>query len=152
MGTERTSRTTFGVSQTGIEQLGGMLVELSEGSIPDSWVDGVDLGDAVRLPVENIKTFYQEAATVQPGSLSSERLSEIKAAGVDNIKFAWMGSATVGEEHYYRIQGPTFLIEYDNVQNDANHAHSVWRDFDGDFGRDLLATHYQQYPHRLADD
>ncbi len=97
-------------------------------------------------------SLVEEYATVQPGSLSSERLSEIKAAGVDNIKFAWMGSATVGEGHYYRIQGPTFLIEYDNVQNDANHAHSVWRDFDGDFGRDLLATHYQQYPHRLADD
>ena len=97
-------------------------------------------------------SLVEEYATVQPGSLSSARLSEIKAAGVDNIKFAWMGSATVGEGHYYRIQGPTFLIEYDNVQNDANHAHSVWRDFDGDFGRDLLATHYQQYPHRLADD
>jgi len=68
MGTERTSRTTFGVSQLGIEQLGGMLVELSDSSIPDSWVDGVDLGGAVRLPVEDIKAFYQEAATAQPGS------------------------------------------------------------------------------------
>lgn len=97
-------------------------------------------------------SLVEEYATVQPDSLSGERLSEIKAAGLDNIKFAWMGSATVGEGHYYRIQGPTFLIEYDNVQNDANHAHSVWRDFDGDFGRDLLAAHYEQYPHRLADD
>ena len=46
-----------------------------------------------------------------------------------------------------RIQGPTFLIEYDNTQNSANHAHSVWRDFEGDFGRDLLAAHYRAYPH-----
>ena len=97
-------------------------------------------------------SLVEEYAAVQPDSLSSERLSEIRAAGVNNIKFAWMGSATVGEGHYYRIQGPTFLIEYDNVQNNANHAHSVWRDFDGDFGRDLLASHYEQYPHRLADD
>jgi hypothetical protein len=45
---------------------------------------------------------------------------------------------------YYRIQGPTFIIEYDNVQNDANHIHTVWRDFDGDFGRDLLRAHYRK--------
>ena len=46
-----------------------------------------------------------------------------------------------GEKHYYRIQGPTFLVEYDNTQNDGNHIHSVWRDFQGDFGRDLLREH-----------
>ena len=113
---------------------------------------GVSYSDLTTEQQGVLWSLIEEYATVQPGSLSSERLSEIKSAGVDNIKFAWMGSATVGEGHYYRIQGPTFLIEYDNVQNDANHAHSVWRDFDGDFGRDLLAAHYQQYPHRLADD
>ena len=58
-----------------------------------------------------------------------------------------MGSLDEGEPHYYRVQGPTFLIEYDNVQNGANHVHSVWRDFDGDFGRDVLMAHYRQYPH-----
>ena len=56
-----------------------------------------------------------------------------------DIHFAWAGSAAPGEPHYYRIHGPTFLIEYDNTQNGANHIHSVWRDLTGDFGRDLLA-------------
>ncbi|CAN5732137.1 hypothetical protein BH23GEM9_BH23GEM9_20480 [soil metagenome] len=46
-----------------------------------------------------------------------------------------------------RIQGPSFLVEYDNSQNRANHSHTVWRDFDGDFGRDLLREHYRNAPH-----
>ena len=49
--------------------------------------------------------------------------------------------------HYYRVQGPTFLMEYDNTQNDANHIHAVWRDFDHDFGDDLLRQHYEQVAH-----
>ena len=66
---------------------------------------------------------------------------EIKIAGIDNITFAWAGRSSAGRRHYYRVQGPTFLIEFDNTQNDGNHVHSVWRDFKGDFGRDLLREH-----------
>jgi len=46
--------------------------------------------------------------------------------------------------HYYRIVSPAYAFEYDNTQNDASHIHAVWRDFAGDFGRDLLRSHYQQ--------
>ena len=74
--------------------------------------------------------------------LARVEIEEITAAGLDEITFAWAGSAEPGAAHYYRIQGPTFLVEYDNTQNNANHIHSVWRDFDGDFGADLLAEHY----------
>ncbi len=74
--------------------------------------------------------------------LAKEEFGKIEAAGLDNIHFAWAGSAKSGDAHYYRIHGPTFLIEYDNTQNGANHIHSVWRDLSGDFGRDLLAEHY----------
>ena len=52
-----------------------------------------------------------------------------------------------GEKHYYRVQGPTFLIEFDNTQNNGNHIHSVWRDFDSDFGRDLLREHLANVKH-----
>jgi len=55
---------------------------------------------------------------------------------------AWAGTAEKGGPHYYRVQAPTFLIEYDNTQNGANHIHTVWRDFEGDFGLDLLREHY----------
>jgi hypothetical protein len=59
-----------------------------------------------------------------------------------DLHFAWAGDPEVGQPHYYRISGPRFLVEYDNTQNDANHAHSVWRDPGGDFGDDLLRGHH----------
>ena len=74
--------------------------------------------------------------------LGKDEFAKIEAAGLPSVHFAWAGSAEPGDPHYYRIHGPTFLIEYDNTQNDANHIHSVWRDLSGDFGRDLLAEHY----------
>lgn len=61
--------------------------------------------------------------------------------------FAWSGGMEPGEGHYYRIQTPDFLFEYDNVQGNANHIHTVWRQFDGDFGADLLRQHYATSPH-----
>ena len=75
------------------------------------------------------------------------RLEKIRKAGLDNVKFAWMGGLEDGQGHYYRVQGSTFLIEFDNTQNDANHIHCVWRDFNGDWGADLLAEHYRDSPH-----
>jgi hypothetical protein len=74
--------------------------------------------------------------------LAEEKMAEITQAGVDKITFAWAGAVKRGEATYYRIQGPTFLIEFDNAQNNANHIHSTFRDFKGDFGHDLLAEHY----------
>ena len=65
------------------------------------------------------------------------------AGGLESLYFAWAGDLEVGDRHYYRIHGPTILIEYDNTQNDANHVHVVWRDLTDDFGEDLLAKHYQ---------
>ena len=70
-----------------------------------------------------------------------------RKAGLDKISFAWAGESERGKKHYYRVQGPTFLIEFDNTQNDGNHVHSVWRDFNGDFGRDLLGEHVKGVAH-----
>ena len=75
--------------------------------------------------------------------VASERMAKIKAAGLENIAFAWAGPVERGRQHYYRVQGPTFLIEFDNTQNNGNHVHSVWRDFRDDFGRDVLREHIQ---------
>lgn len=63
------------------------------------------------------------------------------------MHFAWAGGFEPGQGHYYRIQTPHFLFEYDNTQNGANHIHAVWRQFDGDFGEDLLRHHYETSPH-----
>ena len=78
------------------------------------------------------------------GDLADE---EFDALEPDRLHFSWEGSDKRGEGHYYRIQGPDLLIEYDNTDNDANHAHSVWRRRSGDFGEDLLAAHRASVRH-----
>jgi hypothetical protein len=79
--------------------------------------------------------------------IAADHLTRIEQAGWDRVAFAWAGPRERGQKHYYRVQGPTFLIEYDNSQNDANHIHSVWRDFNRDFGADLLREHVNGTPH-----
>jgi hypothetical protein len=79
--------------------------------------------------------------------LAHNKLEKIKNAGIEKIYFAWAGSAELGKEHYYRVQGPTLLIEYDNTQNNGNHIHAVVRDPEEDFGVDLLRKHYEESAH-----
>ena len=99
-----------------------------------------------------LMTLIEEHASVQASGLAEQRLAKVRADGMANIKFAWMGSLTraPGNGHYYRVQGKSFLIEYDNVQNRANHHHIVWRDFAGDFGVDLLGEHHAHDPHHTG--
>jgi hypothetical protein len=85
-------------------------------------------------------------AGAQTAAIARDRLARVKDSLAD-VKFAWMGGTEKGEGHYYRVQGPSFLIEFDNTQNNANHIHEVWRDFKGDWGRDLLAEHYKSAAH-----
>jgi hypothetical protein len=70
-----------------------------------------------------------------PGELAAAEAARLAAAGLEAVHFAWAGEREPGRPHYYRVQGPRLLIEYDNVQNGANHVHSVWRDPLGDFGQ-----------------
>ena len=95
-------------------------------------------------------TLIREYTDNQSKVLADKRVAALRKAGLEKVKFAWLGSVERGQGHYYRVQGPTFLIEYDNTQSNANHIHSVWRDFKGDFGMDLLAMHYRATPHRIA--
>ena len=80
-----------------------------------------------------------------PTNLATDRLEKIKRAGIDKIYYGWAGSIKRGEKHYYRVQGPSFLIEFCNRQSDGNHIHAVWRDFNGDFGRDILQEHLDHH-------
>jgi hypothetical protein len=73
----------------------------------------------------------------------------IDRAGFEKVRFAWAGGIEPGAPHYYRIHGPTVLIEYDNTQNDANHIHTVYRDLERDLGGDALRAHYRRDPHSL---
>ncbi|MBI1788400.1 MAG: DUF3500 domain-containing protein [Acidobacteria bacterium] len=107
-------------------------------------------GQASGLPASrmNAKQFgmltalLQEYAHNMPEQLAQARMEQVKKAG-KNIHFAWAGVLDKGGPHYYRVQAPSFLIEYDNTQNNSNHIHSVWRDYNGDFGLDLLKEHLQ---------
>ena len=82
-----------------------------------------------------------------PPDAAAAAWHRIEEAGIDKLHFAWAGSTRRGEGHYYRIHGPTLLLEYDNTQNNANHIHTVWRGFDNDFGEDLLRKHYEESDH-----
>lgn len=76
--------------------------------------------------------------------LADLELHRIHQAGPEKIFFAWAGSIEPRRPHYYRIQGPTFALEYDNTQNNANHIHTVWHDAENDFGEDALRDHYRK--------
>jgi len=77
-----------------------------------------------------------------PDQIAQMRQEQIKKAG-NNLYFAWAGGEQYRDPHYYRVQAPAFLVEFDDTQDNANHIHSVWRDYEGDFGLDLLKEHYQ---------
>ena len=70
-----------------------------------------------------------------PEPVGAFHLERLQAAGVENISFAWAGPFEAQRPHYYRLQGPTFLLEHDNSRNRGTHIHSVWRDFAEDFGQ-----------------
>ena len=76
--------------------------------------------------------------------IAAEEFAKLEKAGWDTLAFAWAGGIERGQPHYYRVQGATFVLEYDNTQNDANHVHSVWRDFAHDFDRDILRAHLKE--------
>jgi hypothetical protein len=89
-----------------------------------------------------LMALMEEYAHNVSDELADGRTEQINKAG-RNIYFAWSGGIRGSDPHYYRVQTPSFLIELDDTQDDANHIHSVWRDFSGDFGQDLLQHHYQ---------
>jgi Protein of unknown function (DUF3500) len=81
-----------------------------------------------------VRALIEAYAADMPDDVGHEWIAEIRKAGVEPIRFAWYGAADRNQPHAYKLQGPTFLIEFNNTQNDANHIHSLWRNMLGDFG------------------
>ncbi len=106
--------------------------------------EGLAASKMTKIQVEKLTTLLSEYAHNLPEDIAGEEWDRLTKAGVDKIHFAWAGSLDRGAPHYYRVQGPTFLVEYDNTQNNANHIHTAWRGFDRDFGLDLLKAHYER--------
>ncbi|HYE30285.1 MAG TPA: DUF3500 domain-containing protein [Methylomirabilota bacterium] len=110
---------------------------------------GLKMSDMNKSQQELLTALIREYAVRARPELGEETMKEILAAGPEKVTFAWAGPIEKAENngHYYRVQGPGFLIEYDNVQNNANHVHAVWRDLKNDFGEDILRKHYEQNKH-----
>jgi hypothetical protein len=94
-----------------------------------------------------LKQLIEVYTSNMEADIAKERMTRIENAGLGKVRFAWLGEIEKGRKHYYMVQGPTFLIEYDNTQNNGNHIHSVWREFNGDFGRDILREHLKAVAH-----
>ena len=107
------------------------------GSVPRG-VRHAQLGAPRQAALELLIRHYVERVRPDVADATWERIVE---AGLGDVTFAWAGSGTSGRGHYYAVLGPTFVIEYDNTQNGANHIHAVWRDLEHDFGGDVLADH-----------
>jgi hypothetical protein len=98
-------------------------------------------------PQSLLKQLIEVYTSNMEADVANERMARIERAGIGKVRFAWLGEIEKGKKHYYMVQGPTFLIEYDNTQNNGNHIHSVWREFNGDFGRDILREHLKAIAH-----
>jgi hypothetical protein len=100
-----------------------------------------DLADDQRALLERLVRHYVTRALPAVAEAAWRRIGE---AGLEAVTFSWAGPTErgIGNKHYYAVQGPTFILEYDNTQDDGNHIHSVWRDLERDWGTDLLKAHY----------
>jgi uncharacterized protein DUF3500 len=99
---------------------------------------GVLTGDLPTAGQARVLEIVRTYLANHPPAVARDALARIGPAGLRRTRFGWAGSTRPGEPHYYRLQGPTFLLEFDNSRNDGTHIHSVWRDFQRDFGRHLL--------------
>jgi len=103
---------------------------------------GLSYGDMTEAQQAHLMNLVSEYIHRVPRDVAGLRMERLEREGKRYLYFAWAGKTEPGGPHYYRIHGPSFLVEYDNTQNNANHIHSVWRDIQDDWGEDLLRRHY----------
>ncbi|MEO1134423.1 MAG: DUF3500 domain-containing protein [Cyanobacteria bacterium J06639_1] len=147
-------------SLTAAERERGLLADRSFGDIVAGpgrtaslgRVEGLQLGDMQPASRDLALRLVETYVGNMSDDLARQQRQQIRAAGSDRIRFAWAGAIDPGRAHYYRLHGPSVLLEYDNTQNDANHIHTVWRDLNQDFGGDALRAHYERgtHAHRFA--
>ncbi|MEM9142007.1 MAG: DUF3500 domain-containing protein [Bacteroidota bacterium] len=108
---------------------------------------GISFADLDAQQQQLLMDLIQAYLAVMPQDLAQKRMNQLQDEKPGHIHFGWAGATVMGQPHYYRIQGKSFLVEFDNTQNNANHIHSVWRDFRDDFGRNLIREHYENSGH-----
>jgi hypothetical protein len=100
---------------------------------------GLSYGKMTEAQRDMLRALVEAYAMDMPARVAEAWLTEIRDAGPEKVAFAWFGPADRSAPHAYRVQGPTFVIEFNNTQNNANHIHSMWRSMLGDFGRPIAA-------------
>lgn len=125
------------------EAPGDILTEVISkvGPLEDKGIQFTELNGKQQKQLETLIDVYVSRNRPQ---LAKADWKKIRNAGLNNVRFAWAGASEKGAPHYYRVQGPTFVMEWANVQNGANHPHCVWRDFGSDFGADLMRKHLKE--------
>ena len=123
------------------------IVTFNASAVTPLKIVGIRTGDLTNTQKKILTTLLYEYLSTMSKELAEKRMENLKSEEFDDIRFGWAGETESGKPHYYRIQGKTFLVEFDNTQNNANHIHLVWRDFNGDFGRDLIKEHYEHSHH-----
>ncbi len=113
--------------------------------------DGIRRGDLDAGQRRVLDALVRRYLDRVPQSYADACWEETMDLAADEVEFAWAGSTVVGGPHYYCVRTPVFLIEYDNTQDDANHAHSVWRHLRDDFGGDALRQHHRSAHQPLRD-
>ena len=108
-------------------------------------VEGLPAASMSSAQRKTLMRLISEYIERMPPEVARREIGRLEARGIDSLHFAWAGGQEPGQPHYYRIHGPSFFVEYDCVQDGANHIHSVWRDLENDFGMDLLQLHYQHH-------
>jgi hypothetical protein len=129
------------------EQTFGDIVTRSDPTVRPMAFVGLPATEMTIAQQRQLRRLLEVYAGRMADSSASRQLHRVEDAGFGRLHFAWAGAHQPGTPHYYRIHGPTVLVEYDNTQGSANHIHTVWRDLENDFGGDLLRKHYAQQPH-----
>jgi hypothetical protein len=126
------------------DQTFGDIVTMVLDKVDPSVPQGLSMQEMSEDQQKLLRKIIDQYLVDMPEAIAKWRKGKLEKESAADIYFGWAGSVVKGKPHYYRIQGKTFMIEFDNSQNEANHIHTVWRDFDGDFGRDLIKEHYQK--------
>ena len=139
---EQSARATIGAETF------GNIVSGTDPAVSPIAFAGLAAGEMTAAQQQQLRRLLELYAGRMADSSASRQLRRIEEAGFEQLHFAWAGSRQPGGSHYYRIHGPTVLVEYDNTPGGGNHIHTVWRDLENDFGGDLLRRHYAREPHR----
>lgn len=125
----------------------GDIITRSDPTVKPMSFAGLPAAEMTTVQQRQLRRLLEVYAGRMTDSSAHGQLQRIDGAGFERLHFAWAGAHQPRQPHYYRIHGPTVLVEYDNSQGNANHIHTVWRDLENDFGGDLLRRHYARQPH-----